>query len=168
MLPPPISRTSLLLTVMLMGTLLLQPNAAAQDSAPSEGPAVNLTVGTVGLSIGDSRRVTGLRFNYRDRYLDRVHGLNLTLWRPYDDAGGTINGIAVGLPLTGGDQLRGISIGAGLMAQTALQGISVGILGVGSDGRLGGIGLGGIGIGAGDRLHGLMVGGLGAGAGDDA
>lgn len=33
-----------------------------------------------GISIGDSRRVKGLRINFRDRRMERVDGVNLILW----------------------------------------------------------------------------------------
>ena len=41
----------------------------AQDSR-----SLDLTVDGVGLSIGDSRRVTGVRLNFRDRDLQEVNG----------------------------------------------------------------------------------------------
>ncbi|MFW5972964.1 MAG: hypothetical protein ACOCTG_03150, partial [Bacteroidota bacterium] len=40
--------------------------------------SLDLTVDDYGLSFGDSRRVNGLRFNFRDRHLDRVNGINVT------------------------------------------------------------------------------------------
>jgi hypothetical protein len=153
-------------------SFLLFVAAAAPVQAqpdPDSGPrALNLTIGEVGLSIGDSRRTTGLRLNYRDRALERVNGLNVTLWRPHDDARGTVNGIAAGLPLTGGERLRGIAVGAGLSAQRAVDGIAVAPFGLGSGGRVRGVAVGGLGLGAGSRAQGVLVGGLGAGAGEQA
>lgn len=73
----------------------------AQESRRS----LDLTVGGVGISIGDSRRLNGLRINYRDSRLDRVNGINATIWRPYDGGHGDITGLALGLPVTGGDDI---------------------------------------------------------------
>lgn len=153
------------LLLVLLGT---SPPELAQAQSGRNGRALNLTIGEVGLSIGDSRRTTGVRLNYRDRQLRRANGLNVTLWRPYESVRSTVNGIAVGLPLTGGNRVRGIGVGAGISAQTALNGLFLAPLGLGSGGRLRGIAVGGLGIGAGERVQGLMLGGLGAGAGEDA
>ena len=154
---------SLLLTATSHG-----PPAVAQSSTEKE-QALNLTIGNVGVSIGDSERTTGLRLNYRDRALRRATGVSLTLWRPYDDAvGGTVNGLAVGLPLTGAERVRGLGIGGGVRADTAMDGVMVGVLGLGSGERLSGIAVGGLGVGAGGRTRGLLIGGLGAGAGHAA
>ncbi|HVD61214.1 MAG TPA: hypothetical protein VNC11_10125, partial [Gemmatimonadaceae bacterium] len=68
-------------------TLSAVPHLAAQS--------LDLTVHDVGLSIGDSRRVTGLRLNYRDRRMERVDGVNITLWSPYRDNHGVVNGLAL-------------------------------------------------------------------------
>ena len=42
--------------------------------------SLDLTVNHTGISIGDSREVTGLRLNFRDTRLKRVDGMNITLW----------------------------------------------------------------------------------------
>ena len=138
----------------------------AQSDTGDRTRALNLTIGEVGLSIGDSKRNTGLRLNYRDRALERANGLNVTLWRPYDGAGGTVNGLAVGVPLTGGNRLRGIALGAGLSAQHTVDGIAMAPFGIGSGGRIRGVAVGGLGLGAGTRAQGVLIGGLGAGAGE--
>ena len=41
---------------------------------------LDLTVDHKGIAIGDVPRVTGLRINYRDRHLERVDGVNATIW----------------------------------------------------------------------------------------
>jgi len=53
---------------------------------PLPGQGIDLTVDHVGLAIGDVPRVIGLRLNYRDRRLERVDGVNVTIWSPYDGA----------------------------------------------------------------------------------
>lgn len=154
---------------VLVGTgSLVGAGPPVRAQAPEDDAALNLTVGTVGLSIGDSRRTTGLRLNFRDRRLERVTGVNLTLWRPYDETAGVVNGVALGLPLTGAGRMRGVGLGAGLSAQTSLRGVALAPVGVGSGDDLTGVAVGGLGVGAGGRMTGLVVGGLGAGAGDRA
>lgn len=152
------------LSIFLAAAGLGSPSFA-QSSPPENGTALNLTIGEVGVSIGDSERTTGLRLNDRDRHLQRVTGVNLTLRAPQDEASGTVNGLAVGLPLTGANRLRGIGLGGGLAMETAMDGIAVGAVGLGSGERIRGIAVGGLGVGAGGRADGLLVGGLGAGAG---
>jgi hypothetical protein len=44
--------------------------------------SLDLTVNDVGLSLGDSRRVTGIRINFRDRRMEEVNGVNITVWSP--------------------------------------------------------------------------------------
>lgn len=156
--------------------LALPQLGTAQSDPTCAGSALNLTIEDVGLIIDDSERTTGVRLNYRDRSLDAVHGPNLTLWVPYEKAqsdsdwraGGTVNGIAVGLPLTGAKRLRGVGIGAGIAVETTLSGVAVAPIGLGSGSRLQGIAAGGLGVGAGERLDGIVFGGLGAGAGENA
>lgn len=153
-------------------------------SALAQG--LDLTINHVGLGLGDVPEVTGLRLNFRDRYLQRVDGMNVTIWNPYDDARpSVVRGIALGLPITGAgnidglavgllgvgakDRLRGVGIGVlGLGSGGSLEGIMVGGLGAGSGGSMTGIGIGGLGLGSGGKLKGIFVGGLGVGSGEDA
>src|SRR5262245_19122263 len=121
------------------------------------------------LSIGDSRRVKGLRLNFRDRRMEQVDGINLTLWTPHRDAvGGVVNGLALGLPVTGADQIQGLAVGAfGIGTEEDLSGIGIGGLGIGGGGDMRGLMVGGLGAGAGGDIRGVMLGGLGAGSGGD-
>ncbi len=138
-------------------------------TAPAAVPAqsLDLTVNNTGLSIGDSRFVRGVRLNFRDRNLDRVEGINATIWYPYDDArGGEVKGLAIGLPTTGARRISGAGIGVfGVGTEEEFHGLGVGLLGVGTGGDAKGIFLGGLGVGAGGDVTGLTFGGLGAGAG---
>ncbi|MDE2995894.1 MAG: hypothetical protein OXT73_04035 [Bacteroidota bacterium] len=70
--------------------------------------SLDLMVDGVGLSIGDSREVTGVRLNFRDNRMRMVKGINATIWMPYEDRGGDVKGIALGLPATGADNIEGI------------------------------------------------------------
>lgn len=144
--------------LFLVTCLLAQP-AAAQ---------VDLTVNEVGLAIGDTRRTTGVRLNFRDDKLERVRGINATIWSPYEPAGGAVDGIAIGLPLTGAHTTRGAAVAlGGVSATESLTGLGVGGLGIGAGNSLKGIMIGGLGVGTGGTIEGLGVSlvGLGAGGG---
>src|SRR3954467_9580109 len=76
---------------------------------PASAQGLDLTVNHVGIGIGDVPRVIGLRLNYRDRHLERVDGINATIWSPYDSGGrGVVNGLALGVPVTGAAQINGV------------------------------------------------------------
>ena len=103
-----------------------------------------------GLSFGNSTEFTGLRFDFRDRQVHYIRGMNVTLWAPrQDNKDSKIDGISFGL-MPGGGYLRGIQVG---------------LLGVGAEKTMLGINIGGLGIGSGEDLKGLNIDGLGLGAG---
>ena len=146
--------------------------------------SLDLTVRNVGVSIGDSRRTTGLRINFRDRRMEQVNGVNVTIWTPYE-ANGKVNGLALGVPATGArridglavgvvgasaeERIRGIGIGGvGLGSGGGLSGVMIGGIGAGTGGDIEGIGIGGVGLGGGGDMRGLMIGGVGVGGGGDA
>lgn len=127
---------------------------------------IDLTVNNTGVAIGDKPRMNGLRINYRDRRLEEVNGVNVTIWSPYEPATGTVNGLALGLPATGARRINGVGIGVlGLGAEQSMTGLAIGGVGVGGGGEMRGIMLGGIGVGSGGGLTGLSVGGVGVGSG---
>jgi hypothetical protein len=121
-----------------------------------------------GLSFGNSRDFTGLRFNFRDSGVIRVTGVNVTLWQPRkDDDGSIITGLSFGL-VPGGGHLRGVQVGiAGVAGMKSVAGITIAGLGMGSGTDLIGINIAGLGMGAGKNLKGLNIAGLGLGAGDN-
>ena len=136
----------------------------AQESRRS----LDLTVGGVGISIGDSRRVTGLRLNYRDSRLDRVTGINATIWMPYREGYGDITGLALGLPATGGRDVQGLLVAAfGAAITESFSGISVSGLGMGVGHDATGLIVSGLGAGVGGSVKGITVGGFGMGVGTD-
>ncbi|MEI6739412.1 MAG: hypothetical protein WCK74_03790 [Gemmatimonadaceae bacterium] len=145
---------------------VLSTSAAAQERAPERAQALDLTVDGVGLSLGNSRGVTGVRINWRDTRLERVTGANVTGWMPRVLTG-RVTGLAVGLPLTGAERLHGLSIGGGVGAATSLDGLSATLIGAGAGRTMRGIHVAGIGVGAGTRLDGIALGGIGAGVGGD-
>jgi len=128
---------------------------------------IDLTVDHKGIAIGDVPRVTGLRLNYRDRHLERVDGINATIWSPYQNGSkGLVRGLALGLPVTGADRIDGVGVGIlGVGAEERFRGIGVGAAGIGSGGNLEGIMVGGLGVGSGRDVVGIGVGGLGVGSG---
>lgn len=140
--------------------------AQAQDDQREESSTPVRRV----ISIGNYPRVDGLRINFRDRDLELVRGINLTMWKPYDDSfEGRVEGVAIGLPMTGARNIIGLSVAAfGIGTSDDLRGVTVAGLGGGAGGTLSGISIGGIGLGAGDGVRGLAVGGIGVGSGGDA
>jgi len=127
---------------------------------------IDLTVDNTGIAIGDKPRVNGLRINYRDRRLEQVNGVNITVWSPYEPVTGTVNGLALGIPVTGASRIKGIGLGVlGLGVEQSITGIGIGGVGIGGGGELRGIMLGGVGVGSGGGITGLAVGGVGVGSG---
>jgi len=137
-------------------------------AAPAHAQSLDLTVNDVGISIGDSRRVVGLRMNFRDRRMEEVIGVNATLWMPYEENRGTVRGLALGLPGTGAQSIRGVAAGlVGVGVFDDLRGIGVGGIGLGIGENLRGIAAGGIGVGVGQNVSGAVIGGIGSGIGGD-
>lgn len=147
---------------------LATPSLWAQDA----GGGFNLAIKHTGIGFGNSKKFNGIRLNYRDYNLQRVNGINATIWTPYGledgDSTGDVNGVALGVPLTAARNIRGIALGVGVGAGESMYGLNVGILGAGAGRNVGGIvNIGGLGLGAGYNVSGLLnVGGLGLGAGN--
>lgn len=154
--------TAVLVIAPLTGLI---PTAQAQDSYETTGSdggsSLDLGISGVGVSFGSAPRWTGLRFNWRDRYLDRIDGVNVTLWKPGDHVGGSVNGVALGLGPRAG-YLRGVSIGLlGVLPERAAYGVTIGGLGIVADGSVTGLNAGLLGIVTEGRADGLSVTGLG-------
>lgn len=142
------------------------PAAAQQDTVPApevSHHALNLTADGVGISIGNSRRATGIRINLVDHHVERVNGLNLTLWAPRANPELVVNGIAVGLIGPRAKTINGIALG-GLRVHAAeqLNGISAAGLITISRNEVNGVALGGLAAIAAQRLRGVAIGGLAA------
>ena len=129
---------------------------------------LNIPTGRWGIGFGNSKRFTGLRFNFRDSRVEKIIGINVTLWQPKEDNKESIvDGISLGL-IPGAGELRGIQIGGlGIAAEGDVSGISIGLLGIGCGDDMTGVHIGGLGAGAGGSIQGLNIGGLGIGAGED-
>lgn len=133
---------------------------------PAGAQSLDLTVRDTGISIGDSEEVTGLRINFRDRAMQRVRGINATVWTPRERPGGKVNGVALGLPLTGSGGLSGIGLGLlGISVDSSLTGMVLAGLGAGAGQDIKGIVFTGLGAGAGRDITGIAISGIGVGAG---
>lgn len=124
-----------------------------------------------GIGFGNLSKFTGIRFNFKDRNVERINGINVTIWQTKNDSDqtGTVNGLSLGLPMAMGHaNQNGVSIGVfGVAATENLSGINIGLLGAGAGNNVTGLNVGGLGIGSGQDLRGVTIGGLGAGAGGD-
>lgn len=122
-----------------------------------------------GLGFGNLSHFTGIRFNFKDKNVEKINGINTTIWQTKSEElqTGTVNGISLGLPLSmGHEKQNGLSIGLfGVAATKSLSGINIGGLGAGAGGDVTGFNFGGLGIGAGGNIRGVTIGGLGAGTG---
>lgn len=122
-----------------------------------------------GIGFGNLPTFSGFRFNFIDKNVKKISGVNVTVWQPKDDSvqTGTVNGISIGVPLAIGTANKtGIGIGIlGVGAKKNLSGFNIGGFGVGAGSNVTGFNMGGLGIGTGGNLKGFNIGGLGAGAG---
>jgi len=135
---------------------------------PAATQSLDLAIKNYGISIGDSRRINGLRLNFRDQRLRQVNGINATFWMPHEPARGHVKGLALGLPLTGAEKINGIAIGIfGAGAEASLKGIAMGLVGVGAGQDISGIMIAGIGAGSGADIKGIGIAGIGLGSGGD-
>ena len=145
--------------------------------AGGSGSALELAIGHNGIAFGPAPRVNGLRINFSDDELERVNGLNFTVWNPGGDVGGEVNGLALGLVGPSAARLHGVQLGLGaVVANERLVGISAAGLAVVSEGeRFGvaaaglavvsegssaGVGAGGLAVVSEGDLRGLYAGGL--------
>jgi hypothetical protein len=136
---------------------------------PSDGisQALNFPTNKAGISIGNSKLFNGLRINFRDRNVDQINGLNITLWQSKQNKDAQVNGISLGILPTAG-YLRGINLGViGIAGEYEVRGLTLGILGAGSGDNLCGLGVGGLGLGAAGEVRGIFLGGLGVGSGSN-
>lgn len=132
----------------------------AQDTL-SNGPALNFPFRKYGISIGNSYEFNGLRINTSDKGVQRINGMNFTIWtrfkRDYNNDQ-IVNGISAGV-LTTAKRMQPVNIFlVGALSFESLNGISFGGIGLGS-GNLNGICVSGIFLQGGD-VNGLSFSGL--------
>jgi hypothetical protein len=151
-------RKSFLILMVVLSALW--PCLSAQDSV-SNGRALNIPFRKYGVSIGNSYRFNGIRINFADSNVQRINGLNLTLWTKYKSVynkDATINGISIGVfPTVRRMQPLNIFI-LGAAGVEYLNGISVAGIGMASA-RINGLGIGGAMLG-GEVINGITVSGL--------
>jgi len=92
-----------LATILLCALIGLVPRSAAsaneddsarvsQDTtATDRDRSFILGVGSTGIGFGNTRRLNGIRINVRDRRVERVNGVNMTLWKAH------LKGLQIGL-----------------------------------------------------------------------
>jgi len=106
----------------------------------STSQSLDLAINHVGISIGNSPLLTGLRLNWRDENVVRINGINVTLWTPGSSPRGEVNGLSLGLLAPSAASLNGIVLGGGgIRADRRLTGVSVGGFAVVSHGTIAGI-----------------------------
>jgi hypothetical protein len=150
----------------LVAALAVSASVSAQDTAQDSAHVRDTTHIDPVLSIGNTTGVNGLRLNVRDSRLDRVNGINLTVWLPSGGGRGVINGMALGVPASGGRTLNGLGVGIGGFAMSHdVNGVLISGLGSGVGGTVTGVTVSGLAMGSGQRLRGLNVAGLGVVAG---
>jgi len=138
------------------------------STGPSYAKSFDLAINNSGVSFGNSKRFNGLRINFCDSEVEKINGVNVTIWETQNNKNAVVNGISLGLWAPGAGYLKGIQIGGiGVKAEKELKGISLAPLGVGSGGDISGITIGGLGTGAGGDIKGITVGLFGVGAGGD-
>jgi hypothetical protein len=91
-----------ILWVAISGIILFPSGGKSQ--------ALNIPTQTAGISIGNSKLFNGLRFNFRDRNVEKINGVNITLWQSKQNKDARVNGISLGVLPTAG-YLRGINLG---------------------------------------------------------
>jgi hypothetical protein len=105
-----------------------------------------------GICFGNSQKYNGMRFNLEDRNVSVINGLNLSGL----SGSNRLNGISVGLLISGDSVSNGIEIG-GLVARTKYHnGLAFGTFGL-SCAKLNGVGISGLNV-SGDTLNGLFIG----------
>ncbi len=150
-------------TILIIYIALATLYAFSQQS-DYDYKSVDIAIRNNGLSIGNSKGINGLRINFRDKHLQKVNGINFTIWKPKDNTNknSIINGFALGIVLPYATKINGFGLGLGL-GGGQLNGISLGILGTGAERGINGLGIGGLGIGSEGNINGIILGGLGSG-----
>lgn len=134
----------------------------AQDREAEATPRyLPLAIGGTGLFLGDAPRANGLRINLRDRYLEEVNGINLTLWGPHrDGVNGMVRGISLG-PAPAAHELTGVNLGlAAVVTSGPLSGIQLGGFAVVSEGIIRGVSVGGLALVSEGGTNGISLSGL--------
>ncbi len=152
-----------------LGIAAAYPIHLSAQNEPEQRPrhrpgyhALNLGVDGVGLSIGNSRRWTGLRINFRDNAVERVNGFNFTIWDAKHNETMEMRGLAFGIAGPVGGRFTGATIGVvGAVAEQGFRGLTLAGLGVVSNGDMRGISIAGLGVVSNGDMDGINISGLG-------
>lgn len=132
---------------------------------------LNIPSSNYGISIGNSVRFSGVRFNFIDKNIERINGISFSIWNANndDEITGSISGLTFGLPMSYGSAYKnGISLALfGTGARNDLKGIHIGGLAAGAGEDMAGINIGGLAVGAGKNMQGISLSGLALGAGEN-
>src|ERR1700760_4893949 len=109
----------MLAAILLAASVAGQPppdppdaEASLPEASQTDAWSLDLTVHDAGIGIGNTKRVNGLRLNFRDFSYFDARGIAISIWTPTENGGGgDIYGLALGLPATGARHLRGIGLG---------------------------------------------------------
>lgn len=153
---------SIVVSVALFLGVASDPLGAQSQERDDDG-GVSLTVRGVGLTLGPVPRASGLRINWRDRHLESVNGINLTVWLPRGEprVGGTVNGMALGVLGPQAGVVNGLALGLGaVVGEERLSGLGVAGLALVSSGDAHGIHMGGLATVTRGHMAGIQAGGL--------
>ena len=103
------NRPVIILTLFILSCFTLSDILVAQEQKSSQ--SVDIGVDGKGVSFGNSLRFTGLRINFRDNALERMTGLNITLWKPKKNEDAIIKGGAIGIWAPDAGIIKGITVG---------------------------------------------------------
>jgi len=112
-----------------VGVMVLSTFCMILPQSQLKAQSLDFPTRQYGLSFGNSAYFTGLRINWSDRGVDKISGLNVSLWRAKDNEDATMNGINLGLFMPEGGNLTGINIGGvGVAAHEDLTGLNFGLI----------------------------------------
>lgn len=116
------------------------------DECDCSNKSFDIPSSSFGLSFGNSRNFTGLRFNTRECNIGTINGINITLWTPKNPGISSVNGFSFGVA----------------PAAEELNGIQLGMIGSVSGQDMNGINFGGLAIVSGEDMNGINIGFLAA------
>jgi hypothetical protein len=126
------------------------------------GRSLDLGVRRVGLSLGNAPRWVGVRLNWADAGVERVDGVNLTIWKPKHNPDALINGVAFGVVAPVGRSIRGSALGGvAIVTEQSLHGVGIAGVAQVSGGHMVGVHLSGVALVSGGTMAGLNVAGAG-------
>ena len=152
--------TGILAVALILLSPISRASAASAEEERSGIQSIDLMSNDTGISFGNSKRVRGLRFNFRDEGVEEVSGLNLTLWKPGENPDAVMKGLLLGIYGPSADELHFLSAGIFTVeAFSRISGIAVGGGAVICEGEINGISIGGLANVAGS-MNGIALGGL--------